>query len=127
MSELMQNLAKLQSLEFGELKEKNAEAVKAELRSKIPLPVLAHYDRLVVRGKKGVALVRDQVCTCCHMRLPMAVVMTLLHRRDVQLCDNCGRYLYLADNIVPTSEPVIVTRPKPVKKARRAKAALHPA
>ncbi len=126
MSELMQNLVKLQSLEFGELKEKNAEASMAELRAKIPPPVLAHYDRLVVRGKKGVAPVRDQVCTGCHMRLPMAVIMTLMHGRDVQLCDSCGRYLYLADTKAPSAAPEIVTTPKPVKKARKPRATLHP-
>ncbi len=123
MSELMQNLARLQSLEFGEIKEKNVEASKAKLRAKIPAPVLAHYDRLTVRGKKGVAIVREQVCTGCHMRLPMAVIVTLMHGRDVQLCDSCGRYLYLPD-ATKTEAPEPVPTPKPVRKTRKPKAAL---
>jgi predicted nucleic acid-binding Zn-ribbon protein len=119
----MQNLARLQSLEFGEIKEKNTEASKAKLRGKIPAPVLAHYDRLTVRGKKGVAIVREQVCTGCHMRLPMAVIMTLMHGRDVQLCDTCGRYLYLPD-ATKTEAQEPVPAPKPARKTRKPKAAL---
>lgn len=96
MNELMQNLLKLQMLEFGEQKETNAAGLIEELRRKIPQQILAHYDRLAVRGKKGVAAVRNQVCTGCHMRVPLGVIMTLKHEEDIQLCDNCGRYLHLS-------------------------------
>jgi hypothetical protein len=126
MNELLQNLVRLQSLEFGDVKVENAEASAAKLRAKIPQPILSHYDRLIARGKKGMAMVRDQVCTGCHMRLPMAVIMTLMHDRDIQLCDSCGRYLYLADPAAPeAAEPA--KAPKPAKKARKRKASLHPA
>ena len=126
MNELLQNLVRLQSLEFGDVKVENAEASAAKLRGKIPQPILSHYDRLIARGKKGMAMVRDQVCTGCHMRLPMAVIMTLMHDRDIQLCDSCGRYLYLADPAAPeAAEPA--KAPKPAKKARKRKASLHPA
>jgi hypothetical protein len=126
MNELLQNLVRLQSLEFGDVKVENAEASAAKLRAKIPQPILSHYDRLIARGKKGMAMVRDQVCTGCHMRLPMAVIMTLMHDRDIQLCDSCGRYLYLADPAAPeAAEPA--KPPKPAKKARKRKASLHPA
>src|SRR5208337_1432878 len=97
MNALLQNLIKLQGLEFGEIKEKNAEATIAELRGKIPPQILGHYDRLVAKGKKGVAAVRNQVCTGCHMHVPIGVVATLRHDTDIQLCESCGRYLYLSD------------------------------
>jgi hypothetical protein len=126
MNELLQNLVRLQSLEFGDVKVENAEASAAKLRAKIPQPILSHYDRLIARGKRGMAMVRDQVCTGCHMRLPMAVIMTLMHDRDIQLCDSCGRYLYLADPAAPeAAEPA--KAPKPAKKPRKRKASLHPA
>jgi hypothetical protein len=126
MNELLQNLVRLQSLEFGDVKVENAEASAAKLRAKIPQPILSHYDRLSARGKRGMAMVRDQVCTGCHMRLPMAVIMTLMHDRDIQLCDSCGRYLYLGDPAAPeAAEPA--KPPKPAKKARKRKASLHPA
>ena len=95
MNELLQNLIKLQSLEFEKTTNKAAEPATAELRGKIPSQILGHYDRLVAHGKKGLAAVRDQVCTGCHMHLPIGVITTLMRDDDIQLCDNCGRYLYL--------------------------------
>jgi len=53
MNELMQNLVKLQALEFEAVKDKNAEAAMKALRGRIPAQILAHYDRLVARGKKA--------------------------------------------------------------------------
>lgn len=122
MNDLLTNLAQLQALELKEIKEKNAEALIQELRAQIPAQILAHYDRLMARGKKGITAVRNQVCAGCHMRLPTAVIMTLLHEQDIQLCDNCGRYLYLPDRegatvAGPTAEP------PPAPKPRRKKAA----
>jgi len=120
MNELMRNLVRLQALDFEEVREKNAEAVKTELRSKIPPQILAHYDRLVVRGKKGVAMVRDQVCTGCHMRLPIGVVTTLMHGLDIQLCDSCGRYLCLPEvGAAVAAEPAPAQ--KPAKRPRKLK------
>jgi len=116
MNELLQNLIKLQSLEFREIKEKNADTTIAELRGKIPPQILGHYDRLLAKGKKGVAAVRNQVCTGCHMRVPIGVVTTLMHDTDIQLCESCGRYLYLADSTQPT--PAGTAKPKPTRKAR---------
>ena len=95
MNELIQNLLKLQALQFGDVVSKNAEVETLELRARIPLPILGHYDRLVLRGKRGVAVVRNQVCTGCHMRLPIGVINTLMRGEDIRVCDSCGRYLYL--------------------------------
>lgn len=119
MKELMQNLLKLQALDFDETGGKKTGALKAELRGKIPPQILVHYDRLRAHGKKGIAAVRNQVCTACHMRLPLGVIMTLKHGVDIQLCDTCGRYLYL-EEIVPQAEPAPV---KPAAKTRKRKAA----
>jgi predicted nucleic acid-binding Zn-ribbon protein len=97
MNELMRILIELQSLEFEETIQPNIEERIAALRAKIPKPILSHYDRLGDQGKKGVAAVRNQTCTGCHMRVPVAVVFNLKHAEDVCLCDNCGRYLYLPE------------------------------
>ena len=120
MNEPMQNLLRLQTLEFSEKQNKNTAALIAELRGKIPPQVLGHYDRLRVRGKKGLTAVINQVCTGCHMRLPLAVIMTLKHDQDIQLCDTCGRYLYLpgeAEN-APVLKPL---DSKPGQSPRRRK------
>lgn len=112
MKELLANLLKLQALEFGEVKTKNADVAIAKLRGTIPPPILYHYDRLAVRGKKGVSLVRDQVCTGCHMRLPIGVINTLMRGADIQICDSCGRYLCLAEPPTePAAEQVLAARP----------------
>jgi predicted nucleic acid-binding Zn-ribbon protein len=92
---LLQNLARLQDLELGETADKNVKTAIRDLRAKIPPQILGHYDRLRARGKKGIAAVRNQVCTGCHMSVPIGTVATILHGTDIQLCDNCGRYLYL--------------------------------
>ena len=130
MSDVMQNLLKLQALEFNETTEKNAAAQMAKLRALIPPPIVAHYDRLVVRGKKGVAVVRNQVCTGCHMRLPIGTINTIMHGQDIQICDTCGRYLYLPDAAESQFlENLEAARPapKPASKPRKRKALAHAA
>ena len=111
---LMENLLKLQTLEFGEIQDDKAAKAIVELRGKIPAPILDHYDRLRVRGKQGLAAVRHQVCTACHMRVPLGTIMTIKHGQDIQLCDNCGRYLYLP----PGEESAPVPAPAAIKRVR---------
>ena len=126
MNDLLPNLLKLQALDFDEPAGKNVDVRKAELRALIPPQILAHYDRLVVRGKKGVAVVRNQVCTGCHMRLPIGTINTLMQGQDIQLCDTCGRYLYLPDPAeTEFVERVAATKPAP--KPRKRKAVAHAA
>lgn len=97
MNKLMLILIELQSLEFEETIHPDIEDRIAKLRAKIPKPILDHYDRLGDRGKKGVAPLRNQICTGCHIGVPVAVVMNLKHAEDVCMCENCGRYLYLPE------------------------------
>jgi predicted nucleic acid-binding Zn-ribbon protein len=120
MKELLQNLIQLQSLEFGGDEKEKVGAAMAELRAKIPSQILAHYDRLVARGKKGLAAVRGQVCSGCHMQVPLGVVMTLKRGQDIQLCEICGRYLYLPPTVeTKVAEPA--ASPKPERKKRKQK------
>ena len=124
MKELINHLLKLQSLEFDEQVDPDMEKQIAELRAKIPAPILGHYDRLVSRGKKGVALIRNQVCTGCHMQVPRGVVLTLMHGEDVQLCENCGRYLYLSEQ---PEFPALAAPEKKSKAPRGRNTLLHAA
>jgi hypothetical protein len=117
MNDLLKDLVRLQAIELKEIKEKDRDALIQELRGRIPAPILAHYDRLMTRGKKGIIAVRNQVCSGCHMRLPIGVIMTLMHGHDLQLCDTCGRYLYLPE------EPAAVAAPPPVEPTAAAKPA----
>jgi hypothetical protein len=119
MRELLQNLLRLQSFQFSVEKNPGVGGAMMDERAKIPAPILAHYDRLIARGKKGVAVVRGQVCGGCHMQVPLGVVMTLRRDEDLQICEHCGRYLYL-----PSAEPIVAAEtagPKPERKPRKLK------
>ena len=124
MKELLQNLVKLQSLEFGADKNPGVAGVMAGLRAKIPAQILGHYDRLVARGKKGVAALHGQVCSGCHMQVPLGVVMTLRRGEDIQLCESCGRYLYLLP-VEPAKVAEPAAGPKPERKPRKSKRTLQ--
>ncbi len=124
MNELLGNLVKLQELELEHASDSKKKALIAELRGKIPPQILGHYDRLMVRGKKGITAVRNQACTGCHMRLPIGVVSTLMKAADIQLCDSCGRYLYLAEGegtqvLVQAAEEKAETQAKRKKAAKK--------
>lgn len=114
MKSILQHLVQLQSIEFSDTENENDAAVVCELRSQIPAQILGHYDRLVARGKKGLAQVRHQTCTACHMKIPLGAVLTLRRGDDIVLCESCGRYLYLDE----TSDPL----PPAKKKLSRRKA-----
>ena len=53
-----------------------AGAIEA-LRKSIPSQVLTHYDRLVAQGKKGLAVVRNGVCTQCHISVAIGALAGL--------------------------------------------------
>jgi hypothetical protein len=132
MKTVLEQLFTLQQIEMGPDPD-SPENVKLiqRLRRGIPGPVLGHYDRLLARGKAGVALVRHGVCTACHMKLATGLYAELLHVEDIQLCDTCGRYLLLAPDermakLVPEQEakPVV---PRAGRKPRKRKAVVEPA
>jgi hypothetical protein len=127
MNNVLQNLLKLQTLEFGEGGDKKVGARAAALRGTIPQPILDHYDRLRARDKKGVAVVRNQVCTGCHMHVPIGQITVVMRGEDIQLCETCGRYLCLPDP-AETEASARVEAEKPAAKVAKpaAKAAVKP-
>lgn len=119
--QLLQNLLKLHSLEYSEGEPDDAGQGKlkkaiADLRLQIPSPILSHYDRLGARGKRALAPVRNQTCAGCHMRVTRAVVVNLMRGEDIQVCENCGRYLYLPESDAPEA-PVLKTAKRSPRKA----------
>jgi hypothetical protein len=112
MNAVIQTLLKIQGLEFSDAPDTNTQAQIQELRTQVPTQILAHYDRLRIRGKKGVALVRNKSCTGCHMQQPIGIITVLMRNEDIQLCDSCGRYLFLpAESEAAVVEPVIEIKP----------------
>ena len=125
MRKIMEQLLALQKLQFdARSRTPESKAEMEKLRDKVPTPILAHYERLVLRGKKGVAIARAGVCSECHLRIISGKLITLVHTDEVQLCDNCGRYLYL-----PEEESIGLSESKPVPpvqvKRRSRKVAPH--
>lgn len=115
MKEILQALIQLQAIEFSETENVGDDVRIFELRNKIPAQILGHYDRLVARGKKGIAVVRHQTCSDCHMQVPLGSILTLQHGDDIQMCGNCGRYLYL-------NEKAETVAPAKTKRTRKSKA-----
>jgi hypothetical protein len=77
-----------------------------------------------------VALVRNQVCGGCHMRVPIGQITELMRGEDIQLCETCGRYLYLPDpaeteflNHLEAAKPAAKAPAKPRKRRAVAQAA----
>src|SRR5262245_47979877 len=94
MKDILQNLYRLQTLDSAG--KKHARAQAAGLRAGIPQGMLTNYDRARARGKKGIAVLRNHVCTNCRMQVPLAVTASLM-RGTVQVCGNCGLYLCLPE------------------------------
>jgi len=122
MKELIQNLLALQTLELSaEPLALQDEEKMSGLRSKLPKPILDHFDRLIARGKKGVAMVRGTSCGECHLQIPTGTLHALPHHNDIHICDNCGRYLCLPEAAVEV-EKEMAPPPAPAKPARRKRA-----
>jgi|GEM_PF-392895 len=116
MRKTMEHLLTLQKLNFDTRPQTATWKIEVEkIRTEVPPPILAHYERLVLRGKKGVAIARKGVCSECNLRITNGRLIGLVHRKEVQLCDNCGRYLYLPEGELtglPETKPVPVAAAK---------------
>ena len=93
MNKIIEQLLLLQNLELGE---SNETPESQALRKQIPAKELLTYDKLRRRGKKGVALARNGVCSACHIRMPIGKIASLMMGTTVMTCDHCGSFLYLS-------------------------------
>ena len=117
MNDVIQKLLILQNLEVENASgSPEGEGRIAAARAQVPNPILAHYDRLTARGKKGVSTVRHGVCGECHIGICTGTLANLLAGTDIQICQNCGRYLHL-----PEGEPLRVLEPAPAPKPAKRK------
>ena len=115
MSGVLQNLYKLQTLDMAGRTSNSPQA--AGLRADIPEGMLVNYDRARARGKKGIALVRNHVCTNCRIQVPVAVTASLTAGM-IQVCGNCGLYLCLPEQEAQPVTPRIGAAAQPVGRKR---------
>lgn len=125
MRTITEQLLALQNLQIGAPARTAASQAEIEsLREKVPPTILAHYERFILRGKKGVAIARNGVCSECHLQVPVGKLANLVYANDIQLCDNCGRYLYLPEEEAIGLSDSKPAPPTPVKRPSR-KTAQH--
>jgi predicted nucleic acid-binding Zn-ribbon protein len=79
----------------------------AALRAGVPAPVLAHFDRLIKQGRKGVAEVHHGVCGACHLKLPGFQAATRPGHEDLALCEHCGAYLVFVPESAEALPPAV--------------------
>lgn len=87
------------------------QAILLQLQAHVPAPLLAHFLRLVERGRPGVTVVRHGVCNGCHLRVASGITAALTRPKDVHLCDNCGSYLLLAPEEMALANELRRSRP----------------
>jgi len=90
-----------------------------KLRQIIPEQIIGHYDRFVKAGKIPIIAVNNGVCKGCYVRLSSGSLQQLLRQDDLNICENCGRYVYPDETAAAAPAPVEAKAPR----ARRPKAA----
>lgn len=76
------------------------------LRAVLPTAILSHHDTRRARGKVSVAPVTRGVCRACHLAIPRGRLAELRRVADeVNVCDNCGVFIYLGDEEPATAAP----------------------
>ena len=86
--------------------EKHFEILK--LRARIPASILGHHDRMLQRGKRSIVSAVNGVCSACHLHLPSGHASRLRSSQDLEVCDNCGAFIYFED-VAETNEPPKLT------------------
>jgi predicted nucleic acid-binding Zn-ribbon protein len=117
---LMEQLLKVQELQFTQSQDPEKHPELKKLREGIPPQVLSHADRIFARARKAVALIERNVCTGCRMGLPTGTVLAVRQGADIQICGNCGRYLFIAPEPPPAEE--VAVKPKRKRAVRKPKA-----
>jgi len=67
----------------------------------MPLSLLETYRRVASTKRGiGIAKVKHQTCSACHMELPIALIKEAIYSKDPVFCNNCGRILLVEDQLI---------------------------
>ena len=94
-----------------------------KLRQLIPEPVCGHYDRVKNGGKVPIVAVRNGVCQGCFVRLSSGAYQQLVRQDDLNICENCGRYIYPDPEATVEVPPPAPAKPAKARRPRVAKVA----
>ncbi|MFZ4774015.1 MAG: C4-type zinc ribbon domain-containing protein [Terrimicrobiaceae bacterium] len=84
------------------------------LRSILPAFILGHHDRKIQMGKASIVPVVNGICSACHLSLPSGHAARLRSSQDLEVCDNCGTFIFLEHG----AEPALALLPTMVRKNR---------
>lgn len=79
------------------------------LRAQVPTAILGHFDRMLAIGRSGVAPLRDGVCGGCHIRIPRAHVAGIRVSHELDVCDQCGTFIYSEEALAAAAESKLAT------------------
>lgn len=79
----------------GELEQQREELVHKRTQTITALPphLKEHYQRLLETVADPVAVVEDNTCGGCHLRLSETLLERVREGREVVFCENCSRFL----------------------------------
>jgi predicted nucleic acid-binding Zn-ribbon protein len=66
---------------------------------------------MLQRGKRSIVPVHGGVCSACHLRLPIGHLTRLQSSQDLEVCDNCGTFIYFER----TNETLVLADSKPAR------------
>jgi predicted nucleic acid-binding Zn-ribbon protein len=123
LRKLVQFDAELRTLRPATKDHQQIQAKIASLRAPLPTSILSYYDRRKARGKLSIAPVSHGVCGACHLALPRGRVGELLSKpAELNVCDNCGVFIYPADE-EPANPRNAIAKPIPAEKSVKPKRA----
>ena len=113
MNSIIDDLFALQQILLrGESAPAARKALIQPLRDRVPPAILAHFHRSLACGRRGVSLVRHEVCSECHIRVARATIHSLARHRTSTL-RGCGTFLMLAPEEMPELFPPRPRRREP--------------
>ena len=73
-------------------------AARAKLVAKIDVRYLRIYERIRKKYGRAVVPVENRTCLGCFQAVPPSFFSEVTADRQVKLCENCGRILYLLED-----------------------------
>ncbi len=81
-------------------------AEKQALLPKIDKDLFALYDNIFKkRGGLAISPLKGEFCSLCHMRIRPQMINEVIARKELILCENCGRILYCPEDEKAAAAP----------------------